>query len=394
MKNIFVVMLVTASIFALSVAFGQDTIAVSLKTAVLSDTGQLTGITNIFFARVDSLHSRYPSGWRNVEVASLLSNDEFVPINVIRFTDHSDSMQYVVDTNGDSKFDNEPTLRFRRLPHISIADVPLKITHKSNSESWNVTYQVILADRYSYARIAEYRVGTLSLAHDHYSILLRPLYRKYPYFSLSGETLCFIDMNRDGYFANNWRMGEGGEILASEEVSLSQPFMVAGQKWEAVSIDSAGSRLLLKRSSKNEALSIGFQAPALQFENLNGLRHDLTEARGKVVLLTFWSTDCPFSEKVRPSLNSMIQEYDSKSFSAIALSRETDVNEIKSFLENHPYEGTLGIPDSTFWHKYNSRTITPLFYLIDRNGIIALIGSGASMVPVLQPMIQRLLVVR
>jgi hypothetical protein len=90
----------------------------------------------------------------------------------------------------------------------------------------------------------------------------------------------------------------------------------------------------------------------------------------------------------------MIQEYDSKSFSAIALSRETDVNEIKSFLENHPYEGTLGIPDSTFWHKYNSRTITPLFYLIDRNGIIALIGSGASMVPVLQPMIQRLLVVR
>jgi thiol-disulfide isomerase/thioredoxin len=394
MKNIFVVMLVTASIFALSVAFGQDTIAVSLKTAVLPDTGQLTGITNIFFARVDSLHARYPSGWRNVEAASLLSNDEFFPINIIRYSDHSDSIHYVVDTDSDSNFENEPTLRFRRLPHMLIADAPLKITRKSNSESWNVTYQVILADRYSYARIAEYRVGTLSLAHDHYSILLRPLYRKYPYFSLSGETLCFVDMNSDGYFANNWRITDGGEILASEEVSLSEPFIVAGQKWEAVWIDSAGSTLLLKRSSKNEALSIGFQAPTLQFEDLNGLRHDLTEARGKVVLLTFWSTDCPFSEKVRPSLDSMIHRYDSRSFSAFALSRETDVKEIRSYLEDHPYEGTLGIADSTFWHKYNSRTITPLFYLIDPNGTIALICSGASMVPVLQSMIQRLLVVR
>jgi thiol-disulfide isomerase/thioredoxin len=323
-----------------------------------------------------------------------LSNEDFFPINIIRYTDRSDSMRYVVDTNGDSNLNNEPALKFRGLLHISIADVPLKITRKSNHESWNVTYQVILADDYSYARIAEYRVGTLSLAHDHYPILLRPLSRKSPYFSLSGETLCFVDMNSDGCFANNWRITDGGEILASEEVSLSEPFIVAGQKWEAVSVDSAGSTLLLKRSSKNEAISIGFRAPTLQFEDLNGLRHDLTEARGKVVLLTFWSTDCPFSEKVRPSLDSMIHQYDSKSFSAFALSRETEVNEIKSYLENHPYEGTLGIPDSTFWHKYNSRTITPLFYLIDRNGIIALIGSGASMVPVLQSMIQRLLVVR
>jgi hypothetical protein len=391
MKNIFVVMLVTASIFALSVAFGQDTIAVSLKTAVLPDTGQLTGITNIFFARVDSLHSRYPSGWRNVEVASLLSNDEFVPINVIRFTDHSDSMQYVVDTNGDSKFDNEPTLRFRRLPHISIADAPVKITRKSNSESWNVTYQVILADRYSYARIAEYRVGDVALGQDHYSFLLRASTRNSPYFSLSGETQCFIDRNRDGRFANNWRMTTGGEVDASEEISLLEPFIVAGQKWESVSVDSAGSTLLLKRSSKNEALSVGFRAPALQFVDLNGLRHNLDEARGKILLLTFWSTSCPFSEMIRANLDSMIHQQDSSAFSAVALSREDDVNEIKSFLGNHPYAGTVGIPDSSGWQKYNRRTITPLFYLIDRNGVIALVGSGASVAQVLPSMIKKLL---
>ena len=394
MKNKLVLIFLTMSIALVSVAFGQDTIAVSLKRAVLPDTGQLTGITNIFFDKPDSLHLRYPSGWKNVEIASLLSNEIFLPINIIRYTDPSDSIRYVVDIHRHSNFDNKPVLKFRTLPHISIANVPLTITRKSSHESWSVAYQVILADGYAYARISEYRLGVVTLGHDRYPILMRPSNRNSPYFSLSGETLCFIDRNRDGYFANNWRIAEGGGILASEEVSLSEPFIVAEQKWEAVSVDSAGTTLLLKRSSKPEALSIGFQAPGLQFADLNGLRHDLAEARGKVVLLTFWSTNCPFSERIRPSLNSMIGQYDSKSFSAIALSRETDVNETKRYLENHPYEGTLGIPDSTMWHTYNSRTTTPLFYLIDRNGTIALIGSGASMVPVLRSMIQKLLVVR
>jgi hypothetical protein len=391
MKTKFVLMFLTTSIVVLSSALGQDAIAVSLKRAVLPDTGQLTGITNIFFARPDSLDLRYPLGWKNIEVASLLSNDDFLPINVIQYTDASDSSRYVVDTIDDSNFNKKPVLRFRTMPHISIADVPLKIKRRSGGGSWDLIYQVILADNYSYGRIADYRVGIVTLEQSHYSILLRPSSRNSPYFSLSGETSCFIDRNRDGHFANNWRVGEGGEIVASEEVSLSEPFFVGGQKWEAISVDSAGSTILLRRSSKTKALAVGFEAPPMQFVDLNGFRHDLAEARGKVLLLTFWSTSCPFSEKIRPNVNSMIHQQDSNTFSAVALSREDDINEIKSYLQTHPYEGTVGIPDSSFWYKYNSRTITPLFYLIDRNGIIALIASGASMAPVLESMIKRLL---
>ena len=61
MKTKFFLMFLTLSIAVLSAALGQDTIVVSLKKAVLPDTGQLTGISNILFARPDSVHSGYPS---------------------------------------------------------------------------------------------------------------------------------------------------------------------------------------------------------------------------------------------------------------------------------------------------------------------------------------------
>jgi thiol-disulfide isomerase/thioredoxin len=394
MKPILIVILLTAPMVVLSTAFGQDTIAVSLSRAVLPDTGQLTGITNIFFDSPDSLDSRYPRSWKNVEIAGLLNNPEFLPVSVIRYTDVSDRIHYVVATNADSSFNQEPSLTFRTVSDISIADARVRITRKASRETWDVAYQIILADKYVYARIAEYRIATIKIGQDHYSILLRPMGRNSPAFSKLGDILCFIDMNNDGAFVAGWTVTSSGTIIPSEEVSISEPFKIGGQDWQVASIDLSGSKLSLRRSSMREGLSIGFKAPRLQFKDLLGAKHDLGESRGKVVLLTFWSTSCHFCEMIRPALNSMVKRYSGNTFAAIALSRETDVNDVKNHLEKHAYEGIVGIPDATYWQRYNGRTITPLFYLIDQNGTLALIGPGASMCPVLQSMIQRLLAVR
>jgi thiol-disulfide isomerase/thioredoxin len=390
MKTAFCLMLLTVSILFLSTAFGQDTITVPLITAVFPDTGQLIGISNIFFEKADSLDSRYPKGWKNIELANLLNNADFFPVNVIRFTDPSGRVRYMI-ADDDFGYDNKAALRFRTVSDISIADARVNIASKSRRETWNVAYQIILADKYVYARIAEYRTASITIGQDHYSILLRPSGRNSPAYSKLGEILCFIDMNHDGHFATDWTITPSGTIIPSEEVSLADPFMLSGQNWQLSSIDLRGSTLSLKRSSTREGLSIGFKAPRLQFEDLLGNKHNLEESRGRVVLLTFWSTSCHFCEKVRPDLNTMIKRYSSNSFSAIALSRETDVNDIKNHLKNHPYEGTLGIPGTTYWQRYNRRTITPMFYLIDQSGNIALKGYGASMSPVLEAMIQRLL---
>ncbi len=388
----------TRHILALTVlfpvlCFAQRETKVPLSRAVLPDTGQLTGSSNIFFGKITTPDSGYSLGWKEPEVASLLENELFLPINIVRYKDASGATHYVIDTDGDSNFLDDQDLKFRTLADRSIADADVEIRYRSSipSKSWKVRYQIILAGGYTYARIAEYRTGILNLRGKGYSLTLRPFGRNTPYFSLSGTTVCFIDMNRDGSFSDRWGLRAEGEIVPSEEIQLSEPFMIQGKKLKAVVIDSIGSALSIRESFDDKALSVGFHAPDFEFIDLHGVAHSLERIGGKVTLLMFWSTTCPFSEQIRPKLNSIIKRNESQTFSSFALSRETDTSEVKSYVKSHRYDATVGIPDSTLWRRYNSRTITPLFYLIDRDGIIRLIAPGASMAPVLDAMIRRLL---
>jgi len=370
----------------------QGNIEISLKTVMLPDTGKLVGMGNFLFNKLPAANLKYPATWREIEVSNILSDESFLPINLIRYKDTFDSVQYVVDTDGDSDFNYEPVLSFRKVGDRSIADVVLQVQQRANVQKHNykVTYQIILADK-AYARVAEYRSGSLRLDNNEYPINLRPLSRNNPLFSLSGETVCLIDMNRDGIFSSRWQIANNTELVRSEEIYLSEPFLIDGKKLKAVAIDSMGSKLVLQESFDSTAAAVGFKAPELRFSDLNGMNDDVVRMRGKVVLIMFCSITCPYCEQIRPQLNSIIQQNKSQDFSVIALCKERNVDEIKTFLLNHPYEAKVGLAEPSLWQRYYIRYITPLFYLIDQEGVIRLIATGAAMAPVLELMLKRLL---
>lgn len=140
MKRTFFLMFLASPIVVVSFTFGQDTFTIPLKKAILPDTGQLTGITNIFFKKPDSLDLSYSKTWKDIEVARVLDNTEFVPINIIRYSDPTDSVRYVFPANGDSSLDNDAAMAFRVLGDISITDIRLQIKHKSGRVSCSVAY--------------------------------------------------------------------------------------------------------------------------------------------------------------------------------------------------------------------------------------------------------------
>jgi thiol-disulfide isomerase/thioredoxin len=353
---------------------------VSLQKMLLPSTGKLTGISNIFFSKLDNKQVQYPTGWQQVEISPLLENPAYVPIYVIRYKAATGDMKYVVDTNGDLDFRNDPILQFRQFDAMRIADFELTIRPAGSKEAapWKMGYQILSDDKYTYARISEYRQGQIRIGDQSFGIILRPRTRNRPGFSLSADTICMIDLNRDGDFSERWHITDGGEISPREEIELSSPFILAGKRLKIVELDTAGTGLKIQPSSEDVSISPGFKAPEFTFKGIDNNSYSLASLKGKIVLLEFWSVSCPFCRAILPEVNSLIKKQSGKDFVALDVAREDDAGEITKHLQGEPRNATVVVNDKTAWQRYNSESITPTYYLIDKEGIIRLSGYGAS----------------
>lgn len=77
---------------------------------------------------------------------------------------------------------------------------------------------------------------------------------------------------------------------------------------------------------------------------LEGKPLSLEDLRGKVVVLTFWSTRCPICEKEIPKLNQVADKYAGKDVVFLGLSMENE-QKIAEHLKKKPFKFTI-IPNS------------------------------------------------
>lgn len=129
------------------------------------------------------------------------------------------------------------------------------------------------------------------------------------------------------------------------------------------------------RSYYNEihSLQIGDKAPSFSTTLISGESIDLSEFRGKVILLEFWSTSCGPCIQELPNLKNLSASFkDRNDFVMIGISLDTDIKKVKSFVSEHNLDWYQIFDDGygEISQLYNSVYI-PRTYLIDRNGNIA-----------------------
>jgi thiol-disulfide isomerase/thioredoxin len=112
-------------------------------------------------------------------------------------------------------------------------------------------------------------------------------------------------------------------------------------------------------------------APLFSGVSINtGQQIELSEYRGKVVLVDFWASWCPPCLVSLPAYDQMRRDIISDDFEIIAINVDEDTEDGLEFLEGHPVaypvladpEGDIGIP-------YGIRTL-PRSFLLDRDGRI------------------------
>jgi hypothetical protein len=327
-----------------------------------------------------------------VEFAEVVAGDGLKPIYAARFkTSGGEAFHYVLDTAGTLDFTRARELTFQRRSAVRVADVDLDVRSRSGTYR-RVPYQVLLSDDgYTYARIAEYRAGRLRVDGRDYLLKVRAASRNTPFYGLRPGTVFLVDLDGDGEIAEHAVATAGGRPAAAEEITPGAPFMVGGRVFEFSAIDSAGTRLAVRPSRTRIAAVEGFEAPDLAGDVLTGGRYRLSQRSGGVTLIEFWSTDCVFSERVRPAANTLAAAMRGTPYTWAAVVRESDRTAIARHLAEHPMSADVVLTDSATWAAYNPAGVTPLFVVVDEHGTVRYRAMGASAIDAVAVKIRALL---
>lgn len=139
------------------------------------------------------------------------------------------------------------------------------------------------------------------------------------------------------------------------------------------------------------------RAETFSAASLDGTVFDLSEMRGKVVLLTFWSTKCPICSSEIPKLNRLAQSYQDKNVVFLGLTMENP-GRVQSYLKKTTFDFNI-IPNSfgvvlKYADKDGDGNVSmgfPAHFLINQKGEIELKTNGFDKTDVLNLQIAQLL---
>lgn len=124
---------------------------------------------------------------------------------------------------------------------------------------------------------------------------------------------------------------------------------------------------------------LGKPAPEFAMEDLQGVKHNIHDWQGKVVLLNFWATWCPPCKKEIPGFLDLYQQYRGKGFDivGVAIDNEQDVRDYVDTMGMNYTIIASDIDGTKLAQKYgNNIGALPYSVFIGRDGKIAYARPG------------------
>lgn len=138
-------------------------------------------------------------------------------------------------------------------------------------------------------------------------------------------------------------------------------------------------------SELNEAL------PSLPFTTLDGRTGNLQNLRGKVVLINFWATWCPYCLKEMPAIGSFYKDYQARGVEVLALSLDDDPAKAAAFMHEHQYPFPAAMASAEFRQALGPVDQVPMSMIIDKAGVLRYKVHGQVYYGRLEDLIQPLL---
>jgi peroxiredoxin len=122
-------------------------------------------------------------------------------------------------------------------------------------------------------------------------------------------------------------------------------------------------------------MEINHPAPDFELPNLDGRLHHLSDYHGQIVIVNFWSCECPHSERTDKAIMAMfVQWRDEVVMLSIASNRNENVEVLKNTASIRHLPTVLVDADCAVADLFNAQT-TPHVFVIDRAGVLRYRGS-------------------
>ena len=96
----------------------------------------------------------------------------------------------------------------------------------------------------------------------------------------------------------------------------------------------------------------------------------LSDLRGKVVLVNFWATWCPYCRHEMPAMQAFHQANRSRGFEIVAYSLDKTQTEVDTFMRAEGYGFAAPLATPRIMQAFGGVDRVPLSFVIDRDGVI------------------------
>ena len=122
----------------------------------------------------------------------------------------------------------------------------------------------------------------------------------------------------------------------------------------------------------------GQPAPRFHAKTMTGETFSNDSVKGKVVLLQFWTTWCPYCRREQSLVDTIDHVFASKGVLVLAVNVAESKKKVKQYLEQNPRSCRIVFTEDTNLAAMYQANAYPIYVVIDRDGNIAAEQRGAS----------------
>jgi thiol-disulfide isomerase/thioredoxin len=141
--------------------------------------------------------------------------------------------------------------------------------------------------------------------------------------------------------------------------------------WVVLLVLSAFAAVALAQSDAPEP------APNFRAKTTDGERFNNESTKGKVVLLDFWTTWCPYCREEAALVDSLNHEFAAKGLLVLAVDVGESKKKVKKYLEQNPRTSKVVLTEDTNLAAMYQATVYPIYVVIDRDGNVVGTQRGA-----------------
>lgn len=117
-------------------------------------------------------------------------------------------------------------------------------------------------------------------------------------------------------------------------------------------------------------VAVDSPAPALDVRLTNGKLVKARDLRGKVVVTMIWATWSPAARMQLGELQRLYSGGRGKGLEVLALSIDENAAEVREFWRARGYTMPVAMRSDAFFEHYGRVTTTPMYYIVDRQGVL------------------------